>query len=368
MRTFIRAAAPAGAKTLEARWYIAPSIFERERESIFARSWVAVGRTDQISRAGEYFLSEVADESLIIVRDEQQGVHAFYNVCRHRGTRLCSKPQGCFKKSIQCPYHAWTYGLDGRLQVARNMEGSTGFERADYPLREARIATFEGFLFVCLDEAAASWEQSFAPLDGRFPSWQLPKLRAAKRIEYDVQANWKLIFQNYSECYHCPVIHPQLERLSPSESGRNDLTEGAFLGGYSRLRDGKSLSLSGSSTRKPLPGLSDDDRSRAYYYTIFPSLLLSLHPDYAMAHYVWPVAADRTNVVCEWLFAEDELNRHAPDVRDVVEFWDLTNRQDWHVNELTQAGISSRAYSPGPYAFQEGLLHAFDRHYLSLMT
>ena len=368
MRTFHRAEAPVGAKTLDGVWYTSPSVFEVEQDRIFGGSWIAAGREEQVPAAGDYFLVEVAGESLIVTRDTRGTLHAFYNVCRHRGTRLCTEARGHFKSSIQCPYHAWTYGTDGSLQVARNMEGAEDFKCADYPLREARLGIFEGFIFVCLDENASSFAQTFAPLDGRFTAWNLPALRVARRIEYDLAANWKLIFQNYSECYHCPVVHPQLEKLSPSESGRNDFTDGAFLGGYSLLRDGKSLAVSGNSTRKPFPRLDAHEQQRAYYYTIFPSLLLSLHPDYAMAHYVMPVAVDHSKVICEWLFAEEEIARADFDGNEVIEFWDLTNRQDWHVNELTQQGVASRAYTPGPYARQEGLLHAFDRHYLHHMT
>jgi Rieske 2Fe-2S family protein len=114
--------------------------------------------------------------------------------------------------------------------------------------------------------------------------------------------------------------------------------------------------------------VAGDELNRAYYYTIFPSLLLSLHPDYAMAHYVWPVGVDRTTVVCEWLFDPQAAASPSFDPSDAVEFWDLTNRQDWHVNELTQLGVSSRAHTPGPYAQQEGLLYAFDQHYLRIMA
>jgi Rieske 2Fe-2S family protein len=164
------------------------------------------------------------------------------------------------------------------------------------------------------------------------------------------------------------VIHPQLERLSASDSGRNDLTDGAFLGGYSTLRDEHaSLTTSGRTHRAPLPGLPPDERNRVYYYTIFPSLLLSLHPDYVMAHYVTPVDPSHTHVVCEWFFDPQAMEERDFDDSDAIEFWDLTNTQDWHVNELTQAGIASRAYEPGPYSQQEGLLHAFDSHYVSVM-
>ena len=155
------------------------------------------------------------------------------------------------------------------------------------------------------------------------------------------------MFQNYSECYHCPLLHPQLDKLSPSDSGRNDLCEGPFLGGYSELRHhGGSLTTTGASARAPLGEVDGDDLDRVYYYTIFPSLLLSLHRDYVMAHVVQPVAPDRTRVTCAWLF--DPAAMAAPDFdpSDAVDFWDLTNRQDWAINELTQLGTASRAYTP----------------------
>lgn len=367
MRTFVKASAPPAARTLDAKWYVSPEVFEREQQRIFARSWVCAGRCEQIADTGQFLAIEVAGESLIVTRDQAGIAHAFYNVCRHRGTRICENPSGTFKGSIQCPYHAWTYALDGSLIAARNMESTYGFDRCDYPLRQVNIAEFEGFIFVSLDPQAP-FEDAFAPLIGRFTSWGIASLRRADSIAYDLACNWKLVFQNYSECYHCPVIHPQLEKLSASDSGRNDLEEGPFLGGYSTLRsEHASLTSSGTTRRTPLPGVRGEETSRVYYYTIFPSLLLSLHPDYVMAHIVHPLSPTRTRVVCEWYFDLNAMTQPGFDSRDAVEFWDQTNRQDWHVNELTQLGVSSRAYSPGPYSQQEGLLHAFDRHYLSVM-
>ena len=369
MRAYVKPATPQGAKTLEARWYVSESIFAQERERIFATRWVCVGRSEQIQDSGAYFLAPVAGESLIVTRDAQRRIHAFYNVCRHRGSRICTEPSGTFKGSLQCSYHAWTYGLDGRLLAARNMDDVEGFDRADYPLHEAAVAEFEGFIFVNLAAQPEPFERAFEPLIGRFARWHIGELRAARRIDYDLACNWKLIFQNYSECYHCPLVHPQLDKLSPSDSGRNDLSEGPFLGGYSTFRNqGGSFTTTGTTTRHPIGEVAGEELGRVYYYTIFPSLLLSLHPDYVMVHYVSPVSVDRTAVACEWLFDPAAMAASDFDPDDAVEFWDLTNRQDWHVNELTQLGVSSRAYQPGPYAQAEGLLAAFDRHYLALMA
>lgn len=364
----MKPATPLAAKTLDADWYVSTDIFARERERIFARSWICVGRAAELAERGAFFTREIAGESIIVTRDEHATLHAFYNVCRHRGTRLCTETSGTFKGSIQCPYHAWTYGLDGRLNVARNMENTPDFNRANYPLHEAELREFNGFIFVSLDPIEA-FEDYIAPLVGRFSAWGLTDVRAAHRIAYDLACNWKLVFQNYSECYHCPVIHPQLEKLSASDSGRNDLTDGAFLGGYSTYRSPDlSLTMSGHTTRTPLPGVTGEELQRVYYYTIFPSMLLSLHPDYVMVHYTQPLAANHTAVQCEWYFDPGAIAQPGFDASDVVEFWDLTNSQDWHVNELTQLGLQSRSYEPGPYSQQEGLLHAFDRHYVRVMT
>lgn len=367
MRTFVKARVPAAALTLDARWYTSAEVFERERERILSRSWVCVARCEDIEKNGAFITVCLAGESLIVTRDQAGAAHAFYNVCRHRGTRICEERSGTFRGSIQCPYHAWTYALNGSLIAARNMETTPGFNRAEYPLREAGIAEFEGFIFVSLDPQEC-FEEAFRPIVGRFGAWNIGALRRAASITYDLACNWKLVFQNYSECYHCPVIHPQLEKLSASDSGRNDLFDGPFLGGYSTLRDdGGSLTISGTTTRAPLPGVRGEETSRVYYYTVFPSLLLSLHPDYVMAHYVQPISSMQTRVVCEWYFDANAMSGTDFTADDAVEFWDQTNRQDWHVNELSQLGISSRAYSPGPYSQQEGLLHAFDRYYLQQM-
>jgi Rieske 2Fe-2S family protein len=183
-----------------------------------------------------------------------------------------------------------------------------------------------------------------------------------------VRANWKLIFENYSECYHCPTVHPSLVKLSPADSGANDLTSGPFLGGYmSIVRPGGSLTLSGDSCGPSVGELRAEDRERVYYYSIFPNLLLSLHHDYVMYHTLWPEAPDRTRIECTWLFDPDAASVPGYNPDDGIEFWDLTNRQDWHICEQCQWGVSSRAYSPGPYSPRDSISAAFDREYLRAM-
>jgi Rieske 2Fe-2S family protein len=354
-----------GASTLPGRYYTAENVFQNELERIFYERWLCVGREEQIPRPGDYFIQSVGEESLIIVQGRDGGVRAFYNVCRHRGTRICTSAGGHFPQSIQCPYHAWTYSLEGQLIGAPHMNEVEGFDKTSFPLYTAALDTWEGFLFVNLSRQPEPFAQAFAPLIGKFSTWDIAKLRSAHRIEYDVEANWKLLIENYSECYHCPLIHPALAKLSPYRSGHNDLYEGPFLGGFMDINhEGGSLTMNGQTCGLPLGEISGEDLNRVYYYSIFPNMLLSLHPDYVLCHTLWPQGARRTYIVCEWLFDPAAMAQSDFDPSGAVEFWDMTNRQDWHVCELSQLGLGSRAYTPGPYSAAESLPAAFDREVL----
>ncbi len=352
-----------GAKTLPQRYFVSPEIFAREQEAIFSNQWVLIGHQSQIAKAGDYFVQEVAGESLIVVRDQKGTIRGFYNVCRHRGTRLCEDQSG-HSSAIQCPYHAWTYALDGRLIGAPHMDGVQGFNKAEHSLHAINLGLWEGFIFVNLADAPTPLEEWFAPLAGRFTHWNLPELKSAKRIEYDVRTNWKLIFENYSECYHCPGVHPMLAKLTPYDSAENDLSEGPFLGGFMPITKGKSLTMSGNACALPVGDIKGEDHARVFYYSIFPNMLLSMHPDYVMVHQLWPKSPERTLILCDWFFHPQAIERADFHPDDAVEFWDMTNRQDWHVCELSQLGIKSRAYHPGPYSPRESIPAAWDREYL----
>jgi glycine betaine catabolism A len=352
-----------GAKSLPQKYFVSPEVFAEEQAKIFAREWLLVGHQSQIANVGDYFLTTIAGESIVVVRDQKSQVRGFYNVCRHRGARL--KEDACGNSSIiQCPYHAWTYGLDGRLIGAPHMDDVPGFEKTDYPLHRVNLGLWEGFIFVSLEKNPKPLEKWFAPLKARFSHWNISILRSVKRITYDVRANWKLMFENYSECYHCPGVHPQLQKVSPYDSAENDLREGPFLGGFMKINAGKSLTLSGNACAASVGKI--ENLQQVFYYSIFPNMLLSLHPEYVMVHQLWPQSPEHTLIVCDWLFHPDAARAgqavYNPD--DAIEFWDMTNRQDWHVCELSQQGISSRAYEPGPYSSRESIPAAWDEFYL----
>jgi Rieske 2Fe-2S family protein len=354
-----------GAKTMPARYYTSPDVYTREQAYLSDTQWFCVGRADQIQEPGGYFLQTIGLESIIVLRDRKGVLRAFFNVCRHRGTRICEETHGRFGETIQCPYHAWTYSTDGRLIGAPHMHEAEGFDKADFPLKAVAVHEWEGFLFLNLSSRPVPFEDVFEPLVCRFSRFNLTSLRPGKRIEYDVASNWKLVFQNYSECLHCPVIHPELSSLMPYTSGANDLTSGSVLGGYMMISSpNKSMTMSGRSCGLALGDLPEEDQHRAYYYTIFPNLMLSIHPDYVVYYTLWPQAAGRTKVICEWLFHPESFGRSDFNPQDAVEFWDITNRQDWHITERSFLGISSRAYEPGPYSPRESVPAAWDRAFL----
>jgi Rieske 2Fe-2S family protein len=349
-------------RTLPARYYTDPAIFAAERERIFAAMWVCAGRTEEIPGPGDFIQREVAGENVIVTRCADGRLAGHYNVCRHRGTRLCTEEAGHFADRIQCPYHGWTYALDGRLLGTPHMDGVPGFVRAQNGLSPVATAQWDGHLFVTLNPSPAPLVDQLHGLPERFAAWEMGDLHRAYRITYDVKANWKLVMLNYSECLHCPLIHPALLRNSDYLSGDNEPAAGTWFGGTMSIRDGVfTMNRDGRQHRPALPGLSADQQRRSYYYAVLPNLLLSLHPDYMMTHTLWPLACDRTRIVCEWHFHPSEHASPLFDPSDVIDFWDETNRQDWHVSELSQNGIASRAYRPGLYSPREGLLWEIDQ-------
>src|SRR6516165_9343623 len=199
--------------TLPGRYYTDPEIFRREMQTFFYGMWVCAGRSEQLPSARDFFLREVAGESIIITRNTGGAVHAFYNVCRHRGTQLCREAEGRFAGRIQCPYHGWTYGLDGKLLGAPHMDDAT-FQREDYPLHAVHAEAWEGNIFLNLSHHATPLLEQLADLPQRFAPWKLEELRVYKRHDYEVKANWKLIVLNYNECLHCPILHPLLTRIT----------------------------------------------------------------------------------------------------------------------------------------------------------
>jgi Rieske 2Fe-2S family protein len=241
-------------ETLPGRCYTDPRWFDAEMDRIFAAMWIHVGRLESIARRGDFLRCEVAGASVLVVGDGNGGARAFHNVCRHRGTRLCDALTGTFAGSIQCPYHAWTYNLDGRLIGAPLMDDVTGFDRSDYPLHGVACDVWDGHVFINLATPAPSLTSQLRDLPARFAPWNMGELRMVRRVEYHVNANWKLIVQNYNECLHCPIIHPMLNRMHHYLGAANVPTTDTYCGGAMGLKAGvETLSADGVRRRAILP-------------------------------------------------------------------------------------------------------------------
>lgn len=350
--------------------FVCPELYQREQARIFGRTWICCGRVpgQDAAPAADAPWTQVclAGHSVIVVRDPDRGVRAYHNVCRHRGTRLLEEGSGTLKNGcITCPYHAWTFDTAGRLVGAPNMQGVTDFNREEHGLLPVRCATWGGYVFLCLDDEAPAFETFASPLSARLENWQVGNLQLAGRCTYDVQANWKLLFQNYSECYHCPTVHPDLNQVTPFRTATNDLGEGPILGGPMGLADGfHTVTRDGSPVGRPFGHLSELQQRSVFYYTVFPGMFVSAHPDYVMIHHIQPQGVGQSRVVCEFL---TDAGTDPADARPAIEMWDEVNRQDWRVCELTQQGAQSPAFRPGPYSGLEPMLAAFDRHYRHVM-
>jgi glycine betaine catabolism A len=355
-------------RTLHRDAYFADEIWRRERTAIFESEWVCVGRAEEIPDPGDYLLLELAGESLILVRTRTGEIRGFYNVCRHRGCRLVldprerpaaegTGPSGRFGGAIRCPYHAWTYTLEGELRTAPFLDEETGFSRADFPLHPVGVDGWGGFLFVHLEPGRAGGQGStlLRQLGGvpeRLGRYPLAALRTARRIRYDVAANWKVMLENYNECYHCAGVHPELCKVVPAFRERGGATLD-WERGVPHREGAWTFTHSGTTTRAPFPGLSDEERTRHKGELVYPNLLISLSADHVAAFTLWPAGPERTTVVCDFLFHPEEMARPGFDPTDAIEFWDLVNRQDWTICEGVQRGMRSRRFEYGYYAPME---------------
>ena len=333
------------------------AVFEWERANFFRRGWICAGHIEQVASRGQFLTIEAGGENVLVVGDDDGLPRAFLNTCRHRGARLVIQPSGTLRR-IQCPYHAWTYAFDGTLKSAPFTDGLQDFDPKCFSLHEVRLAVVEGLVLLDLSGEAPPPQAHIGDLAPLLARYRNADLRRGQRIVYDVAANWKAIGENYSECLHCPGVHPELNRLSHYLSGETIEGAGLWCGGSMTLAPGvETMANDGGHGRKPIEGV--DTRS-ILYFLIFPNTLVSLHPDYVMLHTLWPKGPDRTEVVCEWYFEPEAIEAPDFDPTDAVEFWDQVNREDWEVCGLTQRGMESPSFTPGRYTTQEDDVHTFD--------
>jgi Rieske 2Fe-2S family protein len=340
--------------------YVDPAVFEWERRHFFAGGWLCVGRGEAVASPGDQRAEGAGAGSVLLTRDDAGVLRAFANTCRHRGHELLPCGGAASQDVIICPYHAWTYGLDGELRAAAGFKSRAGFDVGQWGLIELPAVEWNGLVFVDGSGKAAPLDHALASLDELIAGYEMSRLVVAGTHEYDAAANWKILTENYHECYHCPSIHPELCRVSPPKSGENYRFPGLWIGGTMDLRDGMStMSLDGASHSVPLRGLDDNGLRTVLYVNLFPNVLISLHPDYVMVHRLTPLAVDRTKIECTWAFAPEATTRPGFDPSYAIDFWDLTNRQDWAACESVQRGLSSPHAVPGPLSPAEDAVYQY---------
>jgi Rieske 2Fe-2S family protein len=349
--------------TLPSSWYTSERVFALEKERIFCRDWICVAREEELAEPGAWRVLEVLGESLLLLRNRAGVLRAFYNVCRHRGTRLCRDPEspgpatplggGIAAGRITCPYHQWTYDFDGHLVVAPHLSAQPGFDRTQFSLYPAAVECWGGFVFLNLSPATAPpLAQQLTGIPERTKRYPLAELRIGRSIRYSVAANWKALCENYNECYHCAGVHPELCAVVPAfrERGGANLD---WARGIPHRPGAYTFTTSGTTRRRAFPTLNEDERVRHKGELAYPNLFLSLACDHAAVFILKPRSAGHTDIVCHFLFEPFEMDKSDFDPRDAIEFWDLVNRQDWAICEALQQGISARVHERGYYAPME---------------
>jgi phenylpropionate dioxygenase-like ring-hydroxylating dioxygenase large terminal subunit len=326
--------------------YTDDEVYAWELRHMFAGGWMCLGRADELAASGTQRAISVGDIGVLLTFDANATARAFANVCRHRGHELLPLGGQVQRRAVVCPYHGWGYRLDGTLLSA------PGFDPVPdgVSLVELPAITWCGWLFVNATATAPPFDRYIGAMDDLVAPYRPGDLALGARHSYEVAANWKIVVENYHECYHCPLIHPELCQVSPPSSGDNWDLAGAWVGGSMDLRDRvQTMSLDGRSGGTPLPGV---DPRTVRYLGLFPNLLVSAHPDYVMAHRLEPLSPGRTLIECSWYFP--------PGVKDpayAVDFWDITNRQDWSACESVQRGVSNPHFRPGPLATSEDAVY-----------
>ncbi len=387
--------------SLARQFYTDAAVFAQEAEQLFPEHWYLVDHSSRVAETGEYFTVSLFGESIIVIRGRDGKLHAHYNVCRHRGSRICSKAEGKVNK-LMCPYHAWTYDLDGTLRAARLMH--EGFDKSEYALKPCHIREYKGLIFLNTSAGEApDFDEMVAPLEPFLELHGLDKAKVAHRQLYPADANWKMVIENFFECYHCGPSHPELSAVhslakllafgagpgsGPIEAERafqdemqtweqNSRDLGHHTGMYNDedpnrfraamrtpIRTGFLTETKDGQPAAPLMGnFQDYDGGHtAVSFNPFGTLLMS--NDFAVLFRFTPISTTKTDMEIVWLVDENATEGRDYDVERITWVWDTTTQQDKHIIEQNVAGVMSDAYEPGPYSMQEQISNQLMEWYM----
>jgi len=347
---------------LPASWYYDPAHYARELEAFWYRNWIPIAREEELPQPGDWRVVRIGTQSLVITRGEAGEPRAFHNTCRHRGSVLCTEERGNFaRRRIVCPYHSWTYDLAGELVATPRRMETADFDMRDFALYRVAAEAWGGFIFVNLAGSGVTpFAEALGELPQRLANYGLGQLRIGKRIVAEVRANWKLVAENFSECFHCPPVHPELCRVVTAyrDAGAWGLHGAETAPQYAP--GAQTLTLDGSARLPPIATLNAQERRTLYMPAMLPpALFLNVQPDYVNAHMMTPTGPESVRIVYDWLFEPERLPLREADLQHYVALWDITNRQDAQNCEWQQQGIHSREFQHGHYVPQEFDCHRF---------
>jgi Rieske 2Fe-2S family protein len=368
-------------RTLAQPFYTDAAIFERDMERVFRRRWILAGLETQIPHPGDYQMYTLGPDEILLLRDDDGSINALFNVCTHRGSRLCLEAQGHVKMLV-CPYHQWVFHRSGALRAAR-LTGPD-FDTSAHGLATAHVRVVEGLIFICLAEEPPPFEDIEQNIGPHLAPLELAGAALAYHQRYDLRANWKLIVENFHECYHCPGTHPEYCAVSSWAASINKpkpeyhdayskkrIAEWQALGlptdfvgmtddrqfyvGRMPQREGfVTQSLDGAPVGLPLGRLPSQDVGYVGM-AIWPNLFFEAPGDYAVIMQLTPIGPNQSAVDMYWLVHPDSPKQPGYDVQRVIEVWKATGEQDWELSVNNQRGIESTRYRPGSYVRGYGL-------------
>ncbi len=356
---------------LPAEFYYSEEQYQAEKEAIWFEQWVYVGRAETVALPGQFRTVDVVGESILVTRNSAGELRAFYNVCSHRGSRLCEEPAGMTKEVFQCPYHAWCYNLNGDLVVTPRV-GDDEVDRSVLGLKPVHVDEWQGFLFVNLTSGSPvplreSIDRGSAEAL-RFERHEMDKLITVQSTEALVAANWKILVENYAECLHCPIVHPELVEIVPTFRTGSTSDSNRIDGGVLTTTGGTSYSPESKGRNAILPGMTEEQAHSIFGSRVFPNMWIDLAGSNAVVGRLVPEGPTQTRVLMDYLFLIEDIASDGFDPEPVVEFVELVNRQDYAVCERVQRGVTSRGFSHGVYPALDESVHGFNEHYRKVMA
>jgi Rieske 2Fe-2S family protein len=361
--------------TLPSSFYYDPAQYERELQSLWYRNWVYAFRANTLTQPGSYRTLRIGNQTALVIRDEDGTLRAFHNTCRHRGSELCRAEAGRLgAKLITCPYHAWGYDLKGNLRRVPSLSSPEGFDRKNFSLYPVALTQWRGLVFLCFDaEHAPPFSAAFARGSDRLDNWPIEDLVSAHSFTRPIACNWKIFWENYNECLHCPGVHPELcdvvpiygrgimsEREDPKWAEHTNDDDPRFKGGLSRHT--QTWSSDGQTVGRIFEGLTEAERQAGHHFmTSLPSMFLVGHADYVRITYMRPLGPEVTELTSEWMFPAETLADPKFDMANAVDFVKLVQAQDADVCELNQRGIRAAPHKSGVLMPEEMYLYEFHK-------